>query len=272
MIGIGPGVVSRDALVAFGIEIHRLLWRYISDQLGLHPLESGLERRIDRMVPSRILLIKLGQGLDALARKRMGAVVAVFRINPDPELLVLELLEELEASLAGDTGRGKIFGARKVGSRFLGPAKGHEAAHRRLLAGRQDSHAGLACARRHRSGAQHKAQDRNNRCFVDPVVNPDRMPSGNVTQFVRDYALELIDVVGGGQKSAVDIDNLPLRDEGIDLRIVDQDDLDALGVQACGFDERIANLLEQQLGFAVAQQRLSRCRLSGGEEQHQPKH
>ena len=64
----------------------------------------------------------------------------------------------------------------------------------------------------------------------------------------------------------MDVDDLPLGDEGVNLRIVDQDDLDAFRVEAGRFDERIADLLEQQLGFAVAQQGLRRGGPGGGEE------
>ena len=67
-----------------------------------------------------------------------------------PEFEILQPLEESEHALAADPGPAQEGGAGLVGARFLGAAEGEELAHRRLLAGRDDAHAGLA-ARRPRS-------------------------------------------------------------------------------------------------------------------------
>ena len=54
VIGVSARVMRRDALVAFRIFDHRLLRIDEAEELGLHPLEPRLERRIDRLVPGGI--------------------------------------------------------------------------------------------------------------------------------------------------------------------------------------------------------------------------
>ena len=70
----------------------------------------------------------------------------------------------------------------------------------------------------------------------------------------------------------MDVNDLALRNEGVDFRVVDQDDLDAFRVKAGSFDQWIADILEQQFGFAVAEQRLRRGGLRSRKEQHQTQH
>ena len=94
---------------------------------------------------------------DALAGQRVGARIAVVLRDGVAEFLVLELLEEGEQPLAADLRLGEEAGAGLVGRGFLGAAEGEELAHRRLLAGGHDAHAGLARARRHRRGAEDAA-------------------------------------------------------------------------------------------------------------------
>ena len=79
------------------------------------------------------------------------------------------------------------------------------------------------------------------------------MAAGDVAKLVRDHALQLIDVVGRLDQPGLDVDDLPAVDEGVDLGIVEQDDLDAVRVEPGRLDQRPGNVLEQQLRLAVAQ-------------------
>ena len=98
------------------------------------------------------------------------------------------------------------------------------------------------------------------------------MAAGDVAQLVGDDRLQLVGIVGRGDQAGVEIDHLPGGNEGIDLGIVDQNDLDAARVELGRFDQRTRHVAEQLLGLAVAQHRLRRHRLGGGERQRQRKH
>ena len=93
-----------------------------------------------------------------------------------------------------------------------------------------------------------------------------------MAEFVRDHALQLVGIVGHRQQAAVDIDDLPTGDEGVDLGIVDQHDLDVGGVEPGGLDQRPRHVAEQQFGLAVAKHRLRGDGLGGGEGQRQREH
>ena len=91
------------------------------------------------------------------------------------------------------------------------------------------------------------------------------MAAGDMAELVGDDALHLVDVVGRGDQARLDVDHLAAGDEGVDLRVVDQDDLDACRVEPGGLDQRPGHVAEQQLGLAVAQDRLRRGRPRRGE-------
>ena len=191
----------------------------------------------------------------------MGPVVAVLREDREAILLVLQLLEEFQAALATHPGLAEVGCAGQVGSRFLGAAEGEIGAQRRLLTGRDDAQAGIARANRDRGDAKHQAEDRDHGRLVGAFAAADGVATGNMAELMRDDALQLADIVRRGEQPAVDVDHLALRDEGVDLGIVEQHHADALGVEPGGGNQRIADILEQQFGLAVAQQRLRRGRL-----------
>ena len=109
-------------------------------------------------------------------------------------------------------------------------------------------------------------------CSLGALADADDVSAGDMAQFVRDHALQLIGIVGRGQQAAVDIDDLPAGDEGVDLGIVDQHDLDVGGVEPGGLDQRARHVAEQQFGLAVAQDRLGGGWLDRGEDQCQADH
>ena len=87
------------------------------------------------------------------------------------------------------------------------------------------------------------------------------MPAGDVPQLVRDHTLHFLGRVGGVDQSRMDIDDLPTRHEGVDGRIIDQHDVDILGLEPGGLDQRGRNLVEEGLGLGIAQDRLRSDRL-----------
>ncbi len=80
--------------------------------------------------------------------------------------------------------------------------------------------------------------------------------AGDMAKFVGDDALHFIGIVGGGDEAAMDIDNLPARDEGVDVLVIDEDDLDVARLQPCGLNDRRGHIVEQFFGFRVAQNAL----------------
>ena len=79
------------------------------------------------------------------------------------------------------------------------------------------------------------------------------MAAGDVAKLVRDHALQLVDIVGRDDQAGLDIDHLARRDEGVDLVVLEQDDLDAAGVEPGRLDQRLRHVAEQQFSLAVAQ-------------------
>src|SRR4029079_16431276 len=141
----------------------------------------------------------------------------VFGIDRQAILLVLKLLEELQAASAADARLRKIGCAGKVGRALLGAGEGHEIAKRRALAGVKDAH---ACVGRSSSGdgggGQHQRQDADLGGGASALADAQDVTASDVAEFVGDDALKLVDIVGRGQKSGMDIDDLPARDEGVD--------------------------------------------------------
>ena len=65
-----------------------------------------------------------------------------------------------------------------------------------------------------------------------PLAAADGIAGDDVAELVRDHALQLVDIVGRLDQARLDVDRLAGRDEGVDLGIVEQDDLDAVRVEA----------------------------------------
>ena len=94
-----------------------------------------------------------------------------------------------------------------------------------------------------------------------PSCMPDDVAAGDVAELVRDHALHLVGIVGRGDQAGMDVDDLAAGDEGVDLAVVDQDDLDVLGLKPGRLDQRPRDVAQQRLGLGVAQDRLGRGRL-----------
>ena len=243
-----------ERLVAFGIFDQRLLrFRHEADELGLDPFEAGLQLRIDRLVPGGIDRIDLPQNIDALARERMGAAVAIVLRDGEAIFLVLQLLEEFQAPPPADPGGVEIARAGKVGGAFLRAGKGEEAAHRRLLAKAHDAHARFRPARGDRGRAEHQAQQRDAGRVLDPLARADDMAALDMAQLMGDDALQLVHIVRLRDQAAMHPDILAARDEGVDFRIIDDEDLDIVGRHAGRLDQRRGHVGHEGFGLRVAQ-------------------
>jgi hypothetical protein len=96
------------------------------------------------------------------------------------------------------------------------------------------------------------------------------VPASDVAELVGDHALHHVGVVGRSDQPGMDVDDLAAGDEGVDRRIVDHGDLDIVGAEAGGLDQRTRHVAQQLLGLGVAQDRLRHRRpRRQGEAQHQ---
>ena len=258
-----------DALVALGVGDDGAFGVDIAEQLGLDPFEARLERGVDRLVPRGVGLVDLLERLDAVGVERVGPGVIILVDDAEAIFLVLQFLEELERALAADPGGGEIMGAGEIGARFLGAAERKEIGLRGLLARRHDAHPGLARARRHGRGAKQEREQADLGRHRLAVTNADRVAARDMAEFVGDDALELVHIVRSGEQARLDIDRLAGGDEGVDLGVVEEDDVDAFGVELGGLDQRFGNVAEQRLGLAVTQHGLRESRLGGGERKGQ---
>ena len=77
-------------------------------------------------------------------------------------------------------------------------------------------------------------------CLRCPGRCGSSIAGDHVAKLVGDDALELVHIVGRLEQARLDIDRLAGGDEGVDLGIVEQDDVDAVRVEAGGDDQRRA--------------------------------
>ena len=73
----------------------------------------------------------------------------------------------------------------------------------------------------------------------------DRVAGDDVAQLVRDHALHLVHVVRRLDQAGLEIDGLAGRDEGVDLGVVEKDDVDAVRIEPGSHDQRPRHVLEQ---------------------------
>ena len=94
-----------------------------------------------------------------------------------------------------------------------------------------------------------------------------------MAELVGEYALHFVGAVGGLDQAAKDIDVLTARHERVDAAIAEQVDAHLSGTQPRRDEQRIDHVLEQRLGFGVAQHRLRHHRPRGnrhhGDERQQ---
>ena len=125
-----------------------------------------------------------------------------------------------------------------------------------MLAGADDTHAGITGARGDGRSAQDQAENGYAGGGLHALVKADDMAAGYMAQFMGHDALHFIGGVGGVDQAGIEIDPLTAGDKGVDLVIVDQHDFDFFGIQFGYLNQRCHHIGEQRLGFGVAQDRL----------------
>ena len=265
--------MSGNALVALGIALDRPGWLEIALELRLDALEPGLERGVGALVPCGVLAERLLERLNALVRERVRTVVTVLGVDREAIFLVLQLAEEFQEALPAGAGVVEIFDRGLVGRGLLRAGEGEKLAERCLLAGHQHREARFGGSRRDGERSKHEGREGEPAGVARAVLDADRVAAGDVAELVRDHPLNLIDVVRRLDQPAVQIDRLAGCDEGVNLRVVEQDDVDILRIEPRRHDHRAGNFAEQRLGLAVAKDlaALRRCRGGSGEEQQDRK-
>jgi len=78
------------------------------------------------------------------------------------------------------------------------------------------------------------------------------MPSGDVSAFMRDDPDHLVRCRGAHDQPGMNEHIVAVDDEGVEGTVVDDVDLDALGAEACGIENRFGIVPQQRFGFRVA--------------------
>ena len=113
--------------------------------------------------------------------------------------------------------------------------------------------AGFTCARGMPRRPQHERENGNSDRLMLAACTSDRIAGDDVTELVGDHALDLVHIVRDLDQAGLKIDRLSLRDEGVDLGIIEKHDLDAVWVEPGRDDQGPRHVVEQALGLGIAQ-------------------
>jgi hypothetical protein len=95
------------------------------------------------------------------------------------------------------------------------------------------------------------------------------MAAGDMPDFVRDHALQFVDVIGGDDQPRMNEDVLAASDKGVDARVADENDLYRFRIEPRRNDHVARNIAEKPFGFGIAQNRLrSDARRHQNQRQH----
>ncbi len=273
MIGIGPGIMRRKALIAQRIFVEddpRLL--EIADQLGLDAQEARLLGLIHRRVPIGRLLEIGAQREQAILGHgvidREGIDLGV--TGGEAIFLALQLLEEADHALARIMRIIQMADGGRVGGTLDRAAEREELALGGTLPRHHRRHAGLARARGDRGGAEQQREQGDARRGLGRILRGQRRAAGlDMAELVGDDALDLVGIVGMFDRAAIEEDRLTNGNEGVDLRIVDHPDLDGIWGKTGRDRHRRGDVGQELLGFGVTQHRLGQCGLGGECQRHE---
>ena len=162
--------------------------------------------------------------VDALRGQGMGAQIRILT-DPGEHLLTLKDLEELKEParrLAAciQKGHGRVIGGSLLRYRIL-----HEGAFRDTLGAEQGPAAPAAPARDRGSGGEHHRDDSFDAGVPRRLLKAGQVPSGNMAGLMREHPDQLVRSFGAHDQSAVDEFVLAAGDEGIDLFVFDEIDV-----------------------------------------------
>ena len=185
----------------------------------------------------------------------------------------LEALERLQHALGRLAGRLEIGDGGTVGGRLLAALVAEQAAPRRLAAADRETATGLRefarLGRRtgnDRADAEKPGDDRHRLGARELFAQPVLVAAGDVARLVCDDADDLVRRLGLQQRAGVD-EHATAGDEGVEARIVDQNDVDAGFREAGGLEDRARIVAHQRLDLGVAHDRhvLRKGRTAGDE-------
>ena len=253
--GDGAGVAGREGGVAFQIAAQGL-------GRGIHEgVDLGQDQGVLGQPPGAVPVAVVGrgldgpaQGLDALAGQGVAAEIGI-AAGVGENLLTAEILEELDQAPTGFAGGFQSARGGDVGLALLAlhVAQGPERAE--ILAGPDQRHAGARLTGRDGQGAErHRHQHGLHARALGAVAQG--VPILDVTGLVGEHAQQLVGVAGAQDQAGVDADDPPARGEGVQLGIIDQQDLDLGRFETHGREHRVRPPADDALDLGIADRAL----------------
>ncbi len=173
------------------------------------------------------------------------------------DFLRAEVLEELDHAPAGFPGAFQGAGAGDVGLAFLALHVAQGAKGAEILAGGQQGRARVGRAGDRGQGAQGHGHDHGLHAGVLGTV-AQGVAVLDVTGLVGDHAQKLVGGLGLENQPGVQAHDPPARGEGVQVVVVDQQDLDLGRVQPHGDEDRFGPVMDDPFDLGVADQTLGR--------------
>uniref|UniRef100_A0A0N4ZJ07 Transcriptional regulator n=1 Tax=Parastrongyloides trichosuri TaxID=131310 RepID=A0A0N4ZJ07_PARTI len=253
--GDGAGVASGQGDVAGRIVA----------QGGVGRVHEGADLGHDERVLSHALvavaLVVMGgrldrwsQGLDPLRGQGVAAEIGIAALIRE-DFLGAEILEELDHAAPGFPGAFQGAGAGDVGLALLALHVTQGAERAEVLAGGQKRRARVRRAGDRGQGAQRHGHDHRLHPGVLGAV-AQGVAVLDVPGLVGDHAQKLVGVLGPQNQAGVQPHDSPARGEGVQVVVVDQQDLDLVRVQAHGVEHGLGPLMDDALDLGVPDQAL----------------
>ncbi len=259
--GDRPRVARRHRAVGFGETLQGDIGRDEAHQLGDDAVMHRQEfRRIGRVGVGRARH-RLLERRDALRRQRMGREVRIAPVELHA-LFLLQHAQEFDRAfgrLAGALQKGDARLVRRVllGLRVLqerqqrtGSIGGAGARCRTASAGAAARGGGS----RHGAAGQDHLEDLQRREAAQLLLHARQMAAGDVAAFMRQHADQLVGRLGAHDQAGVDEDALAARHEGVERIVLDDHDLDRVGIETGGLPDRHHHGADVVLDFGVADQ------------------
>ena len=172
------------------------------------------------------------------------------------------MLQEVDGALGRLAGALQVAHGRLVGGTFLGLGvlqERHQRARRpgpARAGGRAAAAAANAAARhrpaRHGAGTQDCLEDLQRREVAHLLLHAHQMPAGDMAAFMRHDADQLVRRLGPHDQAGVDEDALATRHESVERVVLDDHDLDAVGIEAGRPPDRHGERADGVLDLGVA--------------------
>ena len=198
-------------------------------------------------------LLLLQEG-NAVTGQWVGAQILA-AVGADPEVLGLEDMEEIEQPLWRHLQRAQIGDGGLVGGLLLRTAELQEAALAHGGAAGHDGRAELRRARHRGGSTQQHARDRADAGIVLRLQAAAEMATGDVPGLVSDHPGQLVRAARAHDETRVDEQVLPAGDEGVQLLVIEDVDVDGFGIELGRGEDRRSNLVDDGFRFSVAYHR-----------------